>query len=363
MKQLRSSKPVAYWLLVGVAMIIVQIILGGITRLTGSGLSITEWDVITGTIPPVNEQQWIGEFQKYQQTPQYRLLNADFTLNDFKAIYFWEWLHRLWGRLIGIVFIIPFVIFLLQRRFRPQMIKPLLILFLLGALQGAVGWIMVVSGLTGDAVYVRPTRLALHFILALLLLAYTFWFALQLLVKETNPIAAPSLKKFTVLIITILFVQFFFGALVAGHKAAPAAPTWPLVNDSFIPSYVFRSQQGWRSIIENPVTIQTIHRLIAYLLVLLIFLWTVKAFKQTRPILFKKVRLLPAVFVILQLLLGIFTVLSSVQIRANKWNNFEWLALFHQLTALSLLLSLVLALFILRKKNLKRLPDLNPHVI
>src|SRR5687767_10165883 len=180
----RSSKPVAIWLLTGVGMIIIQIILGGITRLTGSGLSITEWDVITGTLPPLNAQDWSIEFEKYRQTPQYRLLNADFNLNDFKFIFFWEWMHRLWGRLIGVVFAIPFVVFLIQGRFKKEMIRPLVILFLLGALQGAIGWIMVASGLSGDAIYVKPTRLALHFVFAMVLLAYTFWFALKLLVPD-----------------------------------------------------------------------------------------------------------------------------------------------------------------------------------
>ena len=141
----RSSRPVATWLLVGVGMIIIQIILGGITRLTGSGLSITEWNVVTGTLPPMNADDWLTEFEKYRQTPQFQLLNPEFDLSDFKFIYFWEWFHRLWARLIGVVFIIPFIIFLVQRRFRADMVKPMIILFLLGALQGAVGWIMVAS--------------------------------------------------------------------------------------------------------------------------------------------------------------------------------------------------------------------------
>jgi cytochrome c oxidase assembly protein subunit 15 len=173
MQKDRSSRPVAIWLLIGVFMIIVQIVLGGITRLTGSGLSITEWDVITGTLPPLTDSKWLEEFHKYQQTPQYRLLNFDFTLTDFKFIFFWEWFHRLWGRLIGVVFFIPFLVFLFQRRFRSDMVQPLIILFLLGALQGAVGWIMVASGLVGDAIYVKPTRLALHFVFAMVLLFYT----------------------------------------------------------------------------------------------------------------------------------------------------------------------------------------------
>ena len=174
-----SQRAVAVWIMIGVAMLIVQILLGGITRLTGSGLSITEWDVITGTVPPMNEQQWQEEFSKYQATPQYRLLNSDFNLRDFKSIFFWEWFHRFWGRLIAVAFAIPFIIFLVQKRFTPQMIRPLLILFLLGALQGAVGWIMVASGLTGDAIYVKPAKLMMHFILACLLTAYAFWFGLQ----------------------------------------------------------------------------------------------------------------------------------------------------------------------------------------
>jgi cytochrome c oxidase assembly protein subunit 15 len=344
-------------------MIIVQILLGGITRLTGSGLSITEWDVITGTIPPLNEHQWLEEFRKYQQTPQFKLLNADFTLNDFQLIYFWEWLHRFWGRLIGIVFIIPFIIFLIQKRFRHDMIKPLLILFLLGALQGAVGWIMVISGLTGDAVYVRPTKLGLHFVLALILLAYTFWFALQLLVKGENLITAPALKNFTVIIIGLLFVQFFYGALMAGHKAAPAAPTWPSINGSFIPPYIFKAREGLYSLVENPITIHTVHRLLAYLLFVLIILWTIQAFKRNGTALFRATRILPGVFVFVQLLLGIFTVITSVGIRAQKWNIFESMALLHQLTAIFLLLSMVFMLFILRNKIIKHPEKLNSQAI
>src|SRR3954470_16656951 len=181
-----SSRPVAIWLLIGVGMLIIQILLGGITRLSGSGLSITEWNVITGALPPLNEQQWISEFVKYKQTPQFHLLNFDFNLHDFKFIFFWEWLHRFWARLMGVVFLIPFIVFIIQGRFKRDMVRPLIILFLLGALQGRVGWIMVASGLTGDAVYVKPTRLALHFIFALGLLSYTFWFALQLLVPKKS---------------------------------------------------------------------------------------------------------------------------------------------------------------------------------
>jgi cytochrome c oxidase assembly protein subunit 15 len=352
MQNERSSRPVAIWLLIGVFMIIVQIVLGGITRLTGSGLSITEWDVITGALPPLNETQWLEEFQKYQQTPQYRLLNFDFALRDFKFIFFWEWFHRLWGRLIGVVFFIPFLVFLFQRRFRADMVQPLIILFFLGALQGAVGWIMVASGLVGDAIYVKPTRLALHFVFAMALLFYTFWFALKLLVKERSLVTAPRLKNATRVIIVLLFIQLVYGALMAGHKAAPAAPTWPDINGSFIPLYIFNRPEGWISIIENPVVIHFIHRMLAYLLILLILVWTIRAIKIRRSVLFSSTKLFPILFVLLQTTLGIFTVLTSIKIRAGKWNIFEWMAQLHQLVAIFLLLSLVFSLYLLRKKRL-----------
>src|SRR4030095_4135019 len=267
-KESLRLRAVAIWLLIGVGMLIIQILLGGVTRLTGSGLSITEWNVITGTLPPLNEQKWIEEFNKYKQTQQFLLLNSDFTLQDFKSIFFWEWFHRFWARLIGVVFAIPFIIFLFQKRFKEEMIKPLIILFLLGALQGAVGWIMVVSGLTGDAFYVKPTRLMLHFVLALGLLCYTFWFALQLIIPNEKRFINKPLKNFTLLIIVVLVLQLAFGALMAGHKAATVAPTWPDINGSFVPGNMFPG--GLLSLIENKITIHFIHRSLAYILFVLI---------------------------------------------------------------------------------------------
>lgn len=345
-----SSKPVAIWLLIGVAMLVVQIILGGITRLTGSGLSITEWDVITGSLPPLNHQQWLAEFDKYKQTPQFRLLNFDFNLKDFKFIFFWEWFHRFWARFMGVVFVIPFIVFLIQRRFRTDMVWPLAVLFLLGALQGAVGWIMVASGLEGDAIYVKPARLALHFIFAMVLLAYTFWFALKLLVKETDVVAAPRLRNFTWWIIALLGLQFIFGALMAGHKAAPAAPTWPDINGSFVPAYIFK--QKLIGIIEDRIVIHFIHRTLAYILVVLVVVWNIVALRKKATALFAKARALPLFLIIVQITLGILTVLTSTEIRAAKWNTFEWMAQLHQFTALLLLLSLLFAAFLLRRKSI-----------
>jgi heme a synthase len=348
----RSSKPIAIWLLVGVGMIIIQILLGGITRLTGSGLSITEWNVVTGTLPPMSEQQWLTEFDKYKQTPQYYLLNTDFTLKDFKFIFFWEWFHRFWARLIGVVFVIPFIIFLVQKRFRPSMVKPMLILFLLGALQGAIGWIMVASGLTGDAIYVKPTRLALHFIFALGLLVYTFWFALELLVPKDQIIIKPSIKKLTIAIIILSTIQLIYGALMAGYKAATSAPTWPDINGYVIPPRMLGNEDGFFSLLHNRITLHFIHRGLAYILLLLILLLTYRLYKTEASSFFKKIRWWPAFLVIIQVILGVLTVLTSLKIVPNQWGIFEWMAQLHQLVAMFLLLALFATLFVVRKKSL-----------
>jgi len=345
-----ASKPIAIWLLIGVGMLIIQILLGGITRLTGSGLSITEWNVVTGTLPPLNEHQWLGAFEKYKQTPQFHLLNSDFTLKEFRFIFFWEWFHRLWARFMGIVFAVPFIIFLFQRRFKSEMIKPLIILFLLGALQGAVGWIMVASGLDGDAIYVKPTRLAIHFIFAMGLLCYTFWFALQLLIPDDQKIINRAFKKFTIWIIGLLVIQLIFGGLMAGHKAATAAPTWPDINGSFIPSDVYNNSSGIFNLIENKITIQFIHRLLAYLLTFLIFIWTWKGYKIIGTRFFLKARLLPLILIIIQVILGIFSVLTSIHIIPNHWGAFEWLAQLHQFTGMLFLLSLTWMMYLFKTK-------------
>jgi cytochrome c oxidase assembly protein subunit 15 len=347
----RSSRPVATWILVGVGMIIVQILLGGITRLTGSGLSITEWNVVTGTLPPLNEQQWLTEFDKYRQTPQYHLLNFDFTLKDFKFIFFWEWFHRFWARLIGVVFLIPFFIFLYQRRFKSYMIKPMLILFLLGALQGAIGWIMVASGLTGDAIYVKPAKLALHFVFALGLLCYAFWFALELLVPADKRIINKSIRRIAVSIVAVLAVQLIYGALMAGHKAATAAPTWPDINGEIVPSGMMGHGEGLLNLIDNRVTIHFIHRGLAYLLLILIIILTIRLIKTSGSSLIRKTRWMPLALVMVQVVLGILSVLTSIKIVPGHWGQFEWMAQLHQFVAMLLLLSLVWVIYLAGRRS------------
>jgi len=346
-----SSRPVAIWIGIGVLMLLIQVVLGGVTRLTGSGLSITEWNVITGAIPPLNEESWIKEFEKYKQTPQFRLLNVDFTLHDFKFIFFWEWLHRFWARLIGVVFIIGFVYLAARRLLKKEMIQPLLTLFLLGALQGAVGWIMVASGLSGDAVYVKPARLALHFIFALGLIAYAFWFYLVLVIPGEQTVKAPSLRRFTVWLLFLLTLQLMFGALMAGHKAAASAPTWPDINGSMLPEGLFKSVPILLNFIENKITIHFAHRTLAYviLIVTAIFTWKMYRNKATGSI-FNKFKAIPLAFVAAQVLLGIFSLLTSPRIVPNHWGTFEWLAQLHQITGMLLALTLLIHLYLFRRR-------------
>jgi heme a synthase len=345
----KKSRAVANWLILGVAMTIVQIALGGITRLTGSGLSITEWDVVTGTLPPLNQAAWLALFEKYKTTPQFQLLNFDFTIDNFKFIFFWEWFHRLWARIIGLVFAFGFIYFIVKKYFQPTMIRPLVILFLLGALQGGIGWIMVASGLEGDAVYVKPTRLALHFIFALGLLSYTYWFALSLKVKPVEKAhlsseAQQSFKGFRVwawVVLGLLFFQLIYGALMAGHKAANVASTWPTINGEWVPTHLMGKESFFLNAIDNTTWIHFVHRGLAYILLAVVIYWVAQMRKIKGNLFWSNVNTMPLYFVLLQVLLGVFSVLTSKHIIPGTWGNFEWMAQLHQLVGMLLLLSVV----------------------
>lgn len=342
---------VAYWLLTGVVMIIVQTLLGGITRLSGSGLSITEWDVVTGTLPPLSHDAWLKEFAHYKASPQFQYLNSDFTLSDFKSIFFWEWFHRLWARTLGFVFAIPFIYFLVKKYFNKDMILPFVGMFVLGGLQGAIGWIMVKSGLVGDAIYVRPTKLAFHFVFAMILACYVLWFALQLLVPKADKIYNPTLKYLYGTIFIVLLLQLVYGALMAGNKAATAAATWPTINGDWVPAGMNHSASG-HPLLENRITIHFIHRGIAYLLgILIIAAAFVSAQAKNSSPTFKKYRLFPLVLVLLQIVLGICTVLVSPGIVPNHWGIFENLAEIHQLVAMFLLMFIVVQIYIVQKRS------------
>lgn len=334
-------------------MIIIQIILGGITRLTDSGLSITEWKPILGSVPPMNEVEWQRAFEKYKQIAQFKHLHSYFSLENFKSIYFWEWLHRNWGRLIGIVFLIPFLVFIKQKRIHRSLIKPMIILFLLGGLQGIIGWIMVQSGLNEENLYVSHIRLSIHFLAAVLLLAYVFWLALKLLIPTGERTSNTSLKKFTIIILVILIIQLTYGAFMAGLKAAPAAPTWPDINGRYLlkeTDFYNLKDDAYaygEALVSNKFVVQFIHRNLAYLIFMLIIGWTIKASRFSQNRLFNKSKWWPMIFVFMQLLLGIASVLTSPKKIPLQWGIFEWSALLHQLVAMMFLLSLLFVLYML----------------
>ncbi len=246
-----------------------MVVIGGITRITGSGLSITEWKIITGTIPPLSEEAWQKEFDAYKQIPQYKLLNSDFTLSDFKKIYFWEYLHRLIGRIIGVVFLLPFLFFWLKKKFPDGFVKKMLVLLLLGALQGVIGWFMVASGLS-ENVYVSHYRLALHLISAFTVFGFTFWYALDLIYAEKKTEGNSSLKKISLILFSITILQIIYGAFVAGLKAGYGYPTWPKMGNEWFPSDIVALEPVWKIFFEGHAGVQFIHRYIDYVVVIIV---------------------------------------------------------------------------------------------
>jgi cytochrome c oxidase assembly protein subunit 15 len=346
LQQQRSQRQIAYWLLIGVGMIIIQVLLGGITRLTESGLSITEWKPITGTLPPMNDGAWQAEFDKYKVTDQFKYVHQNFTLSEFKFIFFWEWFHRTWARLMGVVFLVGFIYFLATKKFEKRMIKPMIILFILGGLQGFIGWFMVKSGLVPEKYFVGHVELTTHFIAALGLLCYTLWFALSLLVTEHQKVRDTKLKNFLLLILTVLFFQLIYGAFLAGLRAAITAPTWPDINGSMIPADMNELSPFTKNLVSNPITIHFIHRGLAYLLLILIGTWWFKSRPVANNRLFNRLRVTVVLLVLLQATLGISTVLN-----ATYPNRLVALGVSHQFVAMILLMVIVSLLFVVRKKE------------
>ena len=350
MHQDKSAKIVARWIFFGVAMLIIQVLLGGITRLTGSGLSITEWKPIMGALPPMKETQWQEAFDKYQQIAQYKYLNTRFTLSNFKFIFFWEWFHRLWARLIGVVFLVPFIFFLFKKYFKNWMVVPLVILFLLGALQGAIGWIMVKSGLNDNDLYVNHLRLAMHFMAAMVLISYALVFGLKTSLHPEQRIVQPELLRGAIVITVLICVQLIFGAFMAGLKAAASAPTWPDINGMIIPKGVFSDGNLLHTIFYNNLAVHFIHRTLAYLIAFFIVIWWMSAKSISYSSAFNKAKKAALLLVFAQVALGIFTVINSPKIIPGKFGIFEWLAELHQLTGMLLLLTMVAVVYLTGKK-------------
>lgn len=317
-----QQRQIARWLLAGVAMIMVQVLLGGITRLTESGLSITEWKPITGMLPPLTAADWASEFEKYRHTDQFRFVHQHFSLSEFKFIYFWEWFHRFWARMMGVVFLVGFVYFLVRRRFSRDMILPMVLLFLLGGMQGAIGWIMVKSGLVPEKFYVGHVELTTHFLAAMLLLAYTLWFATGLLPAFRRPVPGPSLKGWLVSMTLLLVLQLGLGGFMAGLKAAQVSPTWPMIS---IPA-----DSG-----DLLYMTHFLHRGVGYALLVVSILFFISTRSHRSHPLFITCRRLYLLLIGAQVLLGISALLS-----ATSPTLFIWIGVAHQATAMLLIAAL-----------------------
>ncbi len=262
-----ALRPVRRWLFAVAALIVAMVLIGGATRLTGSGLSITEWAPVTGTVPPLTDSAWNVEFEKYRATPQYALINKGMTLAEFKTIYLWEWGHRFLGRLIGVVYLVPLLIFIAQGRVRGRLMVVLMAIGVLGGLQGAVGWIMVRSGLAPDMVAVAPVKLMAHLVLACGLLVAVLAVAIGL--GGGRQPAPAGLRLAAAVLVGLVLLQIALGALVAGHHAGLIYNTWPRMGDALVPpvNTLLPLTPWWLNLLETMVTVQLEHRAGAYLLV------------------------------------------------------------------------------------------------
>lgn len=264
-----ASRAVRAWLISVAVLIAVMVLVGGATRLTESGLSIVEWKPVTGALPPLGEAQWREAFEAYKTIPQYHALNAGMSLSEFKTIFWWEWSHRLLGRLIGVAYLLPFLYFLWRGAVGAELRRRLWLIFGLGALQGGVGWWMVASGLS-ERIEVSHYRLATHLVLALLIFAAIVW-TLRRLDERPAPAVAARLKITSLVLIGLTFVQLYLGALVAGLRAGLVYNTWPEIDGALIPSAkgLWFDTPWWRNLFDNTLTVQFEHRMMAYTLFVL----------------------------------------------------------------------------------------------
>lgn len=330
-----ADRQIANWLFVVAAMVFGAVVIGGLTRLTESGLSITDWRPLTGWLPPLSDAEWLSVFERYRQIPEYYMLNAGMTVDEFKGIFWLEYIHRVWGRLIGLVFALPFLWFLVTRRVDRRLFPILLGLFILGGMQGFVGWFMVMSGLT-ERTDVSQYRLTLHLGLALLIYVLLLRTAFWLRRGRQAPVASEIARRRPFWwLLGLIGVTVVSGAFVAGLNAGMTYNTFPLMDGELVPGYLYDLTPFWSSAFEDIATVQFNHRLLAMATLLLafaIFVWGL-ATKQSGQ--FVQVSLIAAGAAIVQVLLGIATLLSVVEIE---------LASLHQCGAVVLMTAVLWAL-------------------
>jgi cytochrome c oxidase assembly protein subunit 15 len=333
------NKYIIYWLLTGCLLVFLMVVVGGITRLTNSGLSMVDWKLITGMIPPLSEQDWIDTFNNYKQFPEYQEVNFMFTLDEFKSIFFWEYIHRFIGRIIGLVFIVPFLYFIIKKKIKGKLVGQCLILLAMGAFQGFLGWWMVKSGLV-DNPDVSHYRLAIHLVTAFLTFAYSFWVALSLIyIKEERP-NVPYMRKGVTVLFVVTIVQIIYGAFVAGLNAGFTMNTWPKMGEEWIAETVTAMEPFWTNFIDGIGGVQFIHRYLAYVVVGLVLFLLFKSSKYELNKIQAKSLIALLVVVFIQFLLGIFTLLYAVPV---------WLGVTHQVGAFFLLATIIYAMISFRE--------------
>ncbi|MBN8188531.1 heme A synthase [Salipiger thiooxidans] len=328
------------WLMVIFALVMAMIVVGGLTRLTDSGLSITEWKPVTGALPPMDAAHWEEEFTLYQQSPQYRLMNNQMTLSEFKSIYWWEWGHRQLGRVIGLVWALGFFGFLVARKIPTGWTPRLLGLGVLGGLQGAIGWWMVSSGLTGDMVSVASYRLAIHLGLAFIILGFIAWYVFALGRPERELMQArrgreAKLFSMSTGLMHFAFLQILLGALVAGIDAGRSYTDWPLMAGGFFPPQPFDLVPVWRNFFEDPGLVQFMHRMAGYLLFIFGVVTWLRGRKSANADTRFRFNAVMAML-LLQVVLGITTVLYVAQLH---------IAITHQIGAVVLWVLIIRARF------------------
>ena len=329
-------KPVMIWLLLLTIMVFLIVVIGGLTRLTDSGLSMVDWRPLLGTIPPLNQNQWLKVFNDYQQTPEFMYVNKNMTLEEFKYIFWWEWFHRFFARLIGIVFIFPFFYFYFKRYLNSFFYKRFAIIFGLGLVQATVGWWMVKSGLQNDP-YVSPYRLTFHLSNAIIIYALLLWTSIEYFhLKSINFVNIKS-KKFLILTsIILVFITILSGGFMAGSHAGQSFNTYPLMNGKIIPDDIYLAEMGILNLFENTVTINFNHRWIATLTFVYTFSLFLYLFISKITELQKSIIVLVLLILSLQFFLGVMALLSNVAIQY---------ASLHQTNSLILLSILLLAYF------------------
>lgn len=339
---MKKDKSVIYWLLSGCVLLFIMVTVGGITRLTNSGLSMTDWHLVTDTFPPMSEEKWQAAFDEYKKFPEYQKINIhnDFQLSDYKFIYFWEWFHRFIGRIIGLVFIVPFVYFLIKKRIDKATLKKCFVLLFMGGFQGFLGWFMVKSGLI-DNPDVSHFRLALHLTFAFITFAYTLWVALDLIYPERNEVILP-LKKLARITFVFLVIQIIYGGFVAGLNAGLIHNHWPLMSDGqFFHESIKLEYDSWLlRFTEGKSGVQFVHRTMAYVIVGLIMFLYFKSRKYSLSTQQKNGLNALVILVFIQFGLGVFTLLFAVPL---------WLGLTHQIVAFLLLTAMTYTLHRLSK--------------